>query len=184
MRVDIKYINTEALGAVLAGLDLMGLQELTNVFARWAFELDWAEVSEIDREKLHLVSRCFDEASTSYSIQFTDGDGVTYEFTKRDVGDIDRAVESEHEDNDIVSMGDDVETVMCGVDRLDTDQLADLVSLIRETMPVLADCIYERKPMFTIPKPTSSQIDIIREALDALCSTYSVRIGDVQFDRD
>jgi hypothetical protein len=86
MIVEIKHIDTEALGAVLAGLDELGHQELTNIFARWAFELEWLEVPDLGQERLELVSRCFDAACRSYSIRFT-VDGTTHEFTKREVQD-------------------------------------------------------------------------------------------------
>lgn len=79
MIVEIKNIDSEALGAVLKGLDEMGLGELTNVFARWAFELEWPEIPEIAPEQLELVEQILNTGCTRYSMRFGD-----VELTKRD----------------------------------------------------------------------------------------------------
>jgi hypothetical protein len=93
MLVEIQSIDSEALGAILAGLDALGLPELTNVFARWAFELEWHEIAAIPQDQLDLVIRVLDAGCRSYSMRFDQ-----LEFTKREVVD-----EVAHDDNETVS---------------------------------------------------------------------------------
>jgi hypothetical protein len=239
MLVEIQNIDCEALGAILQGFDAIGLQELTNVFARWAFELDWPEIAPIPKDKLALVIRMLD-CCRSYSMRFGED-----EYTKRVVEDADDTVGetevAEDENGERYDVSDDepapdlqtpeelqalaeeraakareiikneggkgrdfsrwkakkarkakkakeakeakTKLQELQIDVLETEQRADLVSLIREIgFAEVAEHVERfRDRVVNAMVPATGQIGRLREVLDALCTRYKVRLGAVRF---
>lgn len=95
MIVDIKEIESEALGAILAGMDALSLHELADVFSRWAFEREWDgsnQAPDLSQDYEEMVVRMLDLGCSRYIIRFDDR-----EYKKQNIPD---EVEEEAEDND------------------------------------------------------------------------------------